>query len=892
MAGGSDWRLTALCVSLCAALASAETAVIEGFENPNAIVVTTGQLTLVSKGAAVTEGGGACRLAGRTEIRMSFPVKQLEPFIGGWLRLDTHHAEPVAQPIRVTMSAGGASGKMTGYVTKGADTLAIPLTTFIAGADLETGQVNLSIENLSRADVVLDNLRLQTPTTPPAGAVLLDLGAGEVWPGFTPVDRKGSKSLRWDTESPHSGRVDWPDPLRGDYVGATVWGSGECDVSLSNGYPDGAMVWIWLTHFGGGYHQPATASFAVGRQPVLVRQSTVQQLLSPAAAFEGFNQNWTPQWALEELIPRRFEKLSFRLPKGFARCQLMHAQIAAVVMVPYHSRKEGADFVGRVEADLAKYLRQFLLPDADRAAIPPSLDERQVRSGLVVYLPGDLAHSAPLDLSDQPALEKLSVTVAPGMRYTAPLVVWPVADRIPPTVRPGPFVQEKVAMLPRTTVNVDWLSEIVGRADGRPVGRPWYRAVVTPRAVGGKPLVAMLNVEVPKLARPGSYSGPVTFSCREAEWIVQLTIKVVPLPATREKATFGVLQVSPLSNAYGPARDLLSAPQRMAMVKKLWGACTHYGLNALTVRGPTYNWDGKRLLDAVTIESVKTVPPRRLTGLNLLDLSDVSRWTGRNSARPGSARFSQYFGAALARALTLAKGARIGKPLIYLGNVSNEDDMKRALGAARVLRGKDFAPAMSMSLPRWEKLPEKTRAACIETFDGLILSPDGTGATDMVAAIAAKAPGRVMLQLFRPDRFTVGFYAWALRTRGVYLPYPLSPRPAYNPFYFTGYGLFMPTPKGDFLPTVNMYGVRQGIDDRDLLQRCEALVDLAKTRKAPDRGLAAELEGIRQAVLGAGEPTYSEAVLRSDVVPPSQMDQWRGKLLDLAGGLAVDLKVR
>jgi len=884
--------IAALCVSLGSGLASAETKLLEGFENPNAIVVTTGQLTLVSQRPPVTEGGGACRLAGGTEIRLSVPAKDVAPFSGGWLRLDTHHAGPFDQPLRVTVSAGKASASLTGYVRPGADTLAVPVARFLSEKDLKAGQVNLRIENRASIDVVLDNLRLETPATPPAGAVRLDLGRGDIWPGFTPVDREGVSVLRFDKDFAHAGSVDWPDPLRGDFIGGSPWGSGECQLTLGNNYPDGAAVWVWLTHFGPGNHQPALVSFDAGRQGALRRILPLAQMLSTAGVFEGAGASWSPEWARKELIPRRFEQVALRLAPGRTRSKLIRAQIAAVFMVPYKTRKDGAAFVSRLEAELATYFRQWMLPAVDRTAVPPKLSEREARSGIVVYLSGDAAHGSSVNLADQPALTELTVTLAPGSRFTAPIVVYPVGGGSRPTVRTGPYIHEKAAMLPRTVVKIDWLAEVTARIDGRPVDRAWYRAPIQPAAVAGKPMPAMLNIECPKGARPGSYSGPITLLCREAEWIVRLTIKVVPLPAAPTHGTFGVLRSSPLSSAYGPAWGMLGKPQRLSMLRKAWRGCPAYGLNAVVVRGPTFDWNGRHLIDAVTIESVQAVPPGKMTGLNMIDISDAATWISRKHYAPGSPRFNDYFGRALTRALTLAGNARITKPLIYLGHASREDDLKSRLPVGEVLRSTGFAPAVSIPIGRWKELPKAARDGYKKEFEALIFHPEGTGATAMVAAAAAGARGHVMLYLPKPDRYSCGFYAWATGSRGVFLPYPFSPYPAYNPFYFTGYGLFMPTAKGEFLPTVNAYGLRQGVDDYDLLVRCAALAEKAKAKKFPDRGLTVELGKIRQAVLAAGAPIYNETLLRSDQVPPSQLNQWRHRLLELAGALAGDLNVR
>ncbi len=870
--------LMAVCLCSVSAFAPAETKLLEGFDHPKAVVVTKGQLTGVTDGPAVRQGRGACRMSSQAEIRLSVPVRDVVAFAGGWLRLDTHHDRGQAQPIRVTMSAGAASRTVTGYVTKGTDTLAIPVVHFVSAKDLERGEVRFRIENLSPGELAVDNLRLSTPAAAPPKAVLLDFGPGDRWPGFVAVGEEGTPSARFHSKYVYSSRSDWPDGLRGDFMGANAYHGGEdlCEMTLSNRYPQGAVVWAWLTHFGNSWHQPGSASVYVGNRPVLQRKRTAQQLLSPAGVFEGLGQSWTPQWVQKELMPQRFERVSFRLPAGSTGLRLTNVQIAAVVMVPYGRRKEGTEFVDQLGKELDAYFRQLVLPEAGHAPVPPTLDARQTRSGLVVYLPGDSAHSIPMDLADQPPLESLAVTLAPATRYTAPIVVWPVLGGASLNVRTGPFVRGKVAALPRAAVTIDWLADTTGLIGGIPAQRPWYHKTSPPRTVAGKPIVGMLSIQCPGSTRPGQYAGPITFTAREAEWVVNVTLTVVPLPAAEATGTFGVVRAKPLIGAYGPAQALLSASQRTAALQKLWQPALAYGVNALAVPGPGYDYAGKRLYDDATVGSLRSMPRKRTSGGNLVDMSETLKWVDTKNYAPGNPNFDKYFGAAAERAVVLTRAAKMGTPLIYLGYANTLDILKDRLPVAETLRGKGFRPALAVPVSLWVKLPPALRKDFLKPFQALIFNPDVNGATERIAEAAAQAPGRVMLFLHKPDRYGVGFYAWATGAAGVYFSYAVNPYPAYNPFHFTGYGLAMPTPGGRFLPTVNAYAARQGIDDYRLLWRCSALAG-----GAPDGELATELKRIRKTVLNAGKPDYDLALLRSKVMPPSQLDRWRERLFDL-----------
>jgi hypothetical protein len=145
--------------------------------------------------------------------------------------------------------------------------------------------------------------------------------------------------------------------------------------------------------------------------------------------------------------------------------------------------------------------------------------------------------------------------------------------------------------------------------------------------------------------------------------------------------------------------------------------------------------------------------------------------------------------------------------------------------------------------------------------------------------------GKPVLWLYNAgmNRFTYGFYPWAIGAKGRWEWHYEWWTQAYDPFartsgsaWSTGTGVVMPSPNGP-LPTVTYEKVRAGVDDYRYLWMLERLIAANPRQGMEARQFLGELRG--------KIPRYPEDAAEID---DATMDEWREKIARFIVALAAE----
>jgi len=878
-------QAVAVVVALTAAAAHAGGGTLTGFEDVTGLTIS-GKATRVSGADAVTEGANALQLDPGASVRLSVPAGAVGA--GGWLRMDTLEPRPVLGCLQVR---AGRSAR-TGYVQPGKDVLALPVSVFADGdrGPWPVKETSLTITNAGPHPVVLDHVRLDEPEAPPEGSVLVDFGPDRqvVWPAFSPGGAE-TGGVVWSGEgtivAPDVGH---PDPLTGDFAGR-IPSYRSMETVMVTGPRQAGRGWLWVTHYSSEYSAPLEYMVKVNGKTALHERTAASRMLTPEALLTGRREPWTPRWLDETFVPRVVSRVEAGWQSGSNRVELANCQLAAMLLAPGGQAEAAGAYVGRIEADLKRYRRQFVL--ADRR--PPRCDvvptEEQSKAGLMVFVPPDdealwRGYAGAPEHSGQ----AVKIAATAGGSGMGTFVAVPCRDGRTLRAVAGMLRGPKQAGIQPGQIRVDAF-EAVPVVDEAAVH---YQPFVAQRELRDRRAQEVcwfaVKVSVPAVAPSGPYRGAVRVLLDGSEASVPVEVDVVHFPESVLPAggvTFGVRVAPDSFHAYHSLAEMMPPDRRAAEDRRILKELAESGLTACGMTGPALV--GKQHVLSVTAlnESLKNRLWLGGGGRNLISMANVLSQSG--IPQPGTTRYGEMISEVVREVSRAAARARFEDYALFCGSVYRSDDLAETIRIVQAVRSAGGRPALYVS-PSVLKSSQAAWGELFAAVDTLIVSPDGV-LPSLAAAMRKDAPSAVLaVQCRTPDAYTTGFYCWGAGADGAYADYIVPPRPAYNAFWFDGRGLLVPDERAELLTTAAMGNIAQGMADYRLARRCEALAEAARKRNVDPRELDRILTEIRLAA-ARNTPSFDLARLRSTQVSPAQMQQWRFGLVSEAAKLVEKL---
>ena len=873
-----------LLAAACSA-APAEERVIHGFEHTRGLQAS-GKVTLVHGADVVTEGTSALQLAPGSSVRLTVPANVIDQV--GWLRIDTFELQPVLASLQITV--GGASRQ--GHVQPGKDTLAFPLD---LAAGTERGAwpkkpLRLEIRNAGRASVVVDNVRAAPPARPPPGGVLLDFGPAHtaVWPGFEPAGPEGT-DIAWSGQ----GRIyalssRYPDPLLGDFAG--LYPSHMTRETLTITPANGASTaWAWLTHYGSQFSPALEYMAGLNNRKMLHHRLSPMQMLSAEGLLAGKSQPWTTQWLEASLVPKIVSKVELPLKAGVNLLHLANCQVAALVMAPRAERQAMRTYVHKLEQDLKRYRRQFVLASQRPAHcdVPPT--EAESRAGVMVFLPppeewfNRIYSPAP-----EHRANSLKLAAAPGTTVTAALAAVPceggkvlqaamdsLRDRTKGTIPAGSLRLAALETVPAVRDGIVHYQPFLPARDFRPVralGVYWF----------------ILQVAVPERTRPGSYQGTLRVMTGATGARLPVEVQVFGMASVpREDGgwSFGVLDDADPYSVYRSLARVLPAQRQKQITREIFTRLFAAGLNGGMVPGPIFSavpTPAPRRM----IEGLRTYPRAERARKTLVDLRTAVRQLTASSIQPATALYAKAIGNLVRLSNGLAGKAGLGDYALYISHARQPSDMSEVTRLAAAVRRAGGSPAVHANASILAAMPAGQRAQLLKALDTLICVANHKALGAIRDEFKKTGPEKnLLVSVGHTDVYACGFYSWAVGADGVFVNQIFSSRPLFNGFYFDGLSLLVPTPQGGFEPTLGLLQLGMGAEDYALAKRCEALIKPAKARRIDTQELEKVLTEIRLTA-GSRVPGFSLEQWRSRSVSAKQLQDWRLGLFRAAGNIS------
>jgi len=403
----------------------------------------------------------------------------------------------------------------------------------------------------------------------------------------------------------------------------------------------------------------------------------------------------------------------------------------------------------------------------------------------------------------------------------------------------------------------------------RPVGRGVYRIeemALMPLANRPHAQELAFTVHVGAKARPGVYRG-------EVEGIpVELRIWPFELPPVRElDTTFGWY--------YDP-------PDDPAMRDRELRDMVEHGFNSVTAIRPMVRADGS-LDTARADEFLEAAHRAELVGSHPVPVETLMI-ARRLSHILGTTEFSKDFLPTYTRALSAFREWMRTKPFPIVAYVIDEpreqalNDWNRNFAdTKRYLELHRAAGLQTMVTLTSDSSFGKNYLPLLDSLDIVSAHPD-RGSHGILDATQG---GKPVLWLYNAgmNRFTYGFYPWAIGAKGRWEWHYEWWTQAYDPFartsgsaWSTGTGVVMPSPNGP-LPTVTYEKVRAGVDDYRYLWMLERLIAANPRQGMEARQFLGELRG--------KIPRYPEDAAEID---DATMDEWREKIARFIVALAAE----
>jgi len=882
-----------LCAALVLALTAAATGadLIEGFEDLKALQVRGGRARVVSAGPAVTQGKQALSLPPGARVRIALDAKEIAE--RPWLRIDTFSAERASGPIRLRFLADERVARLDGYVRRGSDTLAVPLTAvqFSDGTRWSGGNGGiLEIHNAGAAAMVLDNVRRVAPLASPDGAVLLDFGPENqaIWPGFTPAGLT-SPHLRWAPGTrAEPTRHRFPDPLGQDALGPGASGPKGEQFVLRKQSPPVAVAALWITHHAPNESQQASYLLRHRGRTLLRRRLSPREIFSEDGLLWGCDGAWTPEWFNEVLAPHFVQRVEVELSDEAETLASFGCQVAAAVLVPAARRGELRDYLEAVDAQLATYRRQFVLARRAEPVCTVQPTDAERRAGLIAFAPpGDAAFVPRWTPAPADRAKELHVVVARGQFAAVPLALAPTADLPQVGGQLDRLRTPRGRMLagPDTSLELQFLQRVPRVRDGVVDFVPWVLQPGLQRLVAGGVHHAAVLVKVGERVEPGTYAGAVSLRGSEGTVNVPLTVRVVDVGPPAPPAPFGWME----PYAFWSYQCMLQAvptAQRWSVLRQVRERLLTAGFTTLSFRGPRF-LDNRRTYTEWLINNLRACPPRHVRAGVLLQLT----WALDDLAKANAAPPSQAFQTALElltkEARRLTDRAGLAAPTCAVG--SARSGLSRALAAAKVVRAAGGRTALRGKMSEINALPAAQRKQLPVLFDLLLIAPDEPGLAKLAAA-DAKTP-HVCVSTYAPDRYTMGWFAAASGAAGAYVQQLVQGGEPHDGENMEGVGLVALGPRGKVQLTLGAVRARQGTDEFRLLCRARSLYAAAEARDAPAvraarTNLGNLLAAIQNHVAKHPDVHFSTVALRTSAATHAEMDRWRAELTKALAELA------
>jgi hypothetical protein len=401
----------------------------------------------------------------------------------------------------------------------------------------------------------------------------------------------------------------------------------------------------------------------------------------------------------------------------------------------------------------------------------------------------------------------------------------------------------------------------------RPVGRGAYRIeemALMPLASRPHAQELAFTVHVATNAKEGVYKGEV------AGIPVELRVWPFELPSVRE-----------LDMTFGWYYD---SPNDPAMRDRELRDMVDHGFNSVTAIRPVVRADGS--LDTARADEFLGAAHRaELVGTHPVPVETLMI-ARRLSHVLGVAEFSEDFLPTYKRALSAFREWTRAKPFPVVAHVVDEpreqalNDWNRNFAdTKRYLELHHAAGLKTMVTLTSDSSFGKSYLPLLDWLDIVSAHPDRGSRRILDAA----QDGKPVLWLYNAgmNRFTYGFYPWAVSAKGRWEWHYESWTHAYDPFartpesaWSTGTGAVMPSPDGP-LPTVAYEKVRAGVDDYRYLWMLERLIAANSQRGTIARQFLSEVRG--------KIPRYPEDAARID---DATMDEWREKIAGFIVALA------
>lgn len=857
-----------------------EATLVEGFEDLPSVKAVTGAagkpvaVTGVKDPSYVTQGAQAGLIQPGTTVRFAVTAESITG--AKWLRIDTAAVQALPQPVEIRVDGPGFSAAIPAYVQAGLDTLALPLSIVPARARLPwpEGNMVISLKNVGRTALVVDNVRLEAAAAAPEDAVLLDFGpTGQVvWPGFTAGPGRGDP-IAWGSRAKHPAMTaGWPDPLGRDFVGPQLGANAVDSLTLGSGTKS-VSAWLWLTHYGVGFKQPTEYSAMFSRRALMRGQLARREMLGPQGLLEGASGPWTPQWFAREYSGQFVQVVPVTAGGTRRRVDLVNCQLAAAAMVPLTGRSAMADYVKKVQGDLERYRRQFVVgcTRPTRCSVAPTAAE--ARMGTMVFTPPPgRAVTADWVPRDTDRTASVKITAGTGMDVVTTLAVVPLRATKSFSVSLRARSRTGRALVFEKPGLATYCVQRVARAVSAGIDfQPWV--LVPPArftAEAGEVCMIVLKGRIAASTQPGRYGGTLTIARSGQKVDVPLVVDVLGFSADRSAdPIIGVRDSVRAEDFYGALAQTLAPARGAQVTANVRRMLLTNGVDALTMDAVSASGDGS-VSSSMCMMHLKGLPTDvKMRGPMVFDIS----LSGGN------------LDAGAVRTLSLATAAKVEG--LYLMWISAGDVAEKDKNAGVELAGTD-RNALTMMAIKGDALIAATAAdaSALAPWSALLVRPNAPG-LDKAIAIACKSGVKdAYLYVIYPNRYSCGFYSCAVGASGSYVyGTPFTTGGAYSGCSIDGRGMLAVQGDETLAPTVALMRLWQARGDYQLMKSCEALLKKQGPAGPAAVAMAAVLDKIKNAVAAGRAPVFNPGTLQNMAVSEATMEAWRVELLAAAAAL-------
>ena len=875
---------------------------IEGFEK-DSTAESNPEVKTVTSGPGLTQGKSAAELSPGAAIAVK--VRGADIARLPWLRIDTHHTGDGARRLEIAIVSGAFKHDVQGYVGAGKDTLAFPLSMVIAPATKKPDKrvFAVRITNSDDIPIVVDNLRLEPPVRKPNGSVCWDFGPtrGKVWPGFT---RKGVKSdsIKWKSKSSYYSEYDlaYPDPLTRDFIGQHPSRLGNNEKVLATIIAPNSTsmaAWLWLTHYGKRYSQPQEYMCRAAAGRPVRKKLTPAQLVGRDGLLEGAGGLWTPRWCAKDYADHFATLMPFSMPKGKATLELGNCQLAALAMVPSSGRSAMTACIKRIQDELVRFRRQFVMKHLNRNICRLEPTEAEKKLGLMLFrVPPDEAFTGLWKPGADQRAWAIHEIARPGGTIRVPLAFVPLQRKsVVFSIIPGSLRSDVGSVLPlnKNSFQIDYLQLVPEVRDGVTIRRPWLLAEKSPTVEVGEIGYAWLTAAIPPQARAGLYRGMWKLGSGGARASVPVEIEIVDCgrrnAGNAKDITIGSYELPAASTVYAAAFSALPNARQQKLKSDVFKRVVATGVNAYVFSGigASRGSSGSYSLYSSSLKAaLGEFPFKELSGtmfLNIAQAMGTLSW-----GKTGSARV--LLGKAIAQTNELAAKHSIDKRYFYFGYATQMADGKWTTGLATRLAGakrlasKDCPVAVGTHSSVLSDIVAVEFAAKLKPVSALILGPDSSSLASQVEAFK-KLDGKreVYLYVSRADRFVMGFYAAAAQADGCFVSRVFMTGGPYNGYYVDGNGLVAPRSGGKLAQTVSAFRMKQARDDRRLVYQAGRILAEAGSAKMIATEISDVLSEIKSRAGALESLKYDHTRFATKAVSQAEMDSWRASLLNAMG---------